>query len=93
MYGLSVDDTSYHIAIIDDESGEREKLRSLIAHYFDQYLNKVYEICMYEDGEEIAAGIWAAGKYFDLFFWMWSWKKSRQESIWHTKSAVSIWSR
>ena len=42
MYGLSVDDTSYHIAIIDDESGEREKLRRLIAHYFDHYLNKVY---------------------------------------------------
>ncbi len=65
MYGLSVDDTSYHIAIIDDESGEREKLRSLIAHYFDQYLNKVYEICMYEDGEELLRDL-AAGKYFDL---------------------------
>lgn len=67
MYGLSVDDTSYHIAIIDDESGEREKLRSLIAHYFDQYPNKVYEICMYEDGEELLRDL-AAGKYFDLFF-------------------------
>ena len=67
MYGLSVDDTSYHIAIIDDESGEREKLRSLIAHYFDQYPNKVYEICMYEDGEELLRDL-AAEKYFDLFF-------------------------
>lgn len=67
MYGLSVNDTSYHIAIIDDEKEEREKLKSLIAHYFEQYPSKAYEICMYEDGEELLQEL-AAQKYFDLFF-------------------------
>lgn len=67
MYGLSVDDTSYHIAIVDDERKEGEFLGDLIKKYFERYPDKTYDVCIYQDGEELMAEL-AGQKYFDLYF-------------------------
>ncbi|MDE5696150.1 MAG: LytTR family DNA-binding domain-containing protein [Lachnospiraceae bacterium] len=67
MYGLSVEDTSYHIAIVDDEREEGEFLGDLIKNYFERYPEKTYEVCIYQEGEQLMAEL-AAQKYFDLFF-------------------------
>ncbi|MDE7202381.1 MAG: LytTR family DNA-binding domain-containing protein [Lachnospiraceae bacterium] len=67
MYGLSVEDTSYHIAIVDDERKEGEFLGGLIKKYFERYPDKAYEVCIYQDGEQLMMEL-AEWKYFDLFF-------------------------
>lgn len=67
MYGLSFDDRSYHIAIVDDERKEGEFLRNLIARYFAGHPDKTYEVCNYQEGGQLMDEL-AGRRYFDLYF-------------------------
>lgn len=67
VFGLSVDDMSYHIAIVDDEREEGEALGNFIQKYFERHFNKAYEICIYQKGGQLMAEL-AGRKYFDLYF-------------------------
>ena len=67
MFGLSVDDLAYLIAIVDDEKEEGERIKGLVQKYFEGYPDKTYEVSLYQDGGQLMAEL-AQQRYFDLYF-------------------------
>lgn len=67
MYGLIVDDTTYHIAVVDDGAGERELMHALAVKYFGQHPDKDYEVQEYQKGEDLLFDL-ENRKYFDLYY-------------------------
>ena len=67
MFGLSVDDLAYLIAIVDDEKEEGERIKGLVQKYFEGYPDKTYEVSLYQDGGQLMAEL-ARQRYFDLYF-------------------------
>lgn len=67
MFGLSVDDLAYLIAIVDDEKEEGELIKGLVQKYFEGYPDKTYEVSLYQDGGQLMAEL-AQQRYFDLYF-------------------------
>ena len=53
MFGLSVDDLAYLIAIVDDEKEEGERIKGLVQKYFEGYPDKTYEVSLYQDGGQL----------------------------------------
>ena len=67
MYGLSVDDNLYHIAIVDDSIVDGERLKELTKAYFKEHPDMKYEICTYQSSGKL---LWDldTDKYFDIYF-------------------------
>ncbi len=67
MFGLSVDDMAYLIAIVDDEKEEGELIKGLVQNYFAEYPDKPYEVSIYQEGGQLMEEL-AGQRYFDLYF-------------------------
>lgn len=57
----------YHIAIVDDNMEDAERLKKMIDRYFMKYPKKRYEVCIYQNSDKL---IWDIEdkRCFDIYF-------------------------